>query len=151
MSARWVCCGGGFKGGLLPETQFLLLQLEDDGSSSSGYEQQYALLLPLIDGDFRGTLRPNREVVRSCFVILVCGCWGCLRIGSAVAEVSYGADCCQRCNSCCCSRSCSSSSGDAQHYQLLLLLIDGGLHRTLRPNRWVRVYATAAALTMVIY
>jgi hypothetical protein len=44
---------------LPPETQFLLLQL-DEGSSSSGGEQRYALLLPLIDGDFRGTLRPNR-------------------------------------------------------------------------------------------
>ncbi|WIA20165.1 hypothetical protein OEZ85_006014 [Tetradesmus obliquus] len=43
---------------LPPETQFLLLQL-DESSSSSG-EQRYALLLPLIDGDFRGTLRPNR-------------------------------------------------------------------------------------------
>jgi raffinose synthase len=56
---------------LPPETQFLLLQLEDDGSSSS--KQRYALLLPLIDGDFRGTLRPNRWVLRSCLCILVCG------------------------------------------------------------------------------
>ncbi|KAF6261130.1 hypothetical protein COO60DRAFT_1637031 [Scenedesmus sp. NREL 46B-D3] len=44
---------------LPPETQFLLLQLDEGGSSSSSVEQRYALLLPLIDGDFRGTLRPN--------------------------------------------------------------------------------------------
>ena len=49
------------------ETQFLLLELEDgtaaaDSSSngSSAAEPRYALVLPLIDGDFRGTLRPNR-------------------------------------------------------------------------------------------
>uniref|UniRef100_A0A383VUE9 Uncharacterized protein n=1 Tax=Tetradesmus obliquus TaxID=3088 RepID=A0A383VUE9_TETOB len=45
---------------LPPETQFLLLQLDESSSSSSSGEQRYALLLPLIDGDFRGTLRPNR-------------------------------------------------------------------------------------------
>ncbi|MEW5300239.1 MAG: hypothetical protein WDW36_003181 [Sanguina aurantia] len=37
---------------LPPETQFLLLELEQGGP--------YALILPLIDGNFRATLRPSR-------------------------------------------------------------------------------------------
>jgi raffinose synthase len=37
---------------LPPETQFLLLELEEPGT--------YGLVLPLIDGDFRATLRPNK-------------------------------------------------------------------------------------------
>lgn len=57
---------------LPPETQFLLLELDEadsaaaaESSSNSSSEgdaarQRYALVLPLIDGDFRGTLRPNR-------------------------------------------------------------------------------------------
>jgi hypothetical protein len=72
---------------LPPETQFLLLELEPaqppagssgSGSSSSGGNGsagadggggggsgvaavgRYALVLPLIDGDFRATCRPNR-------------------------------------------------------------------------------------------
>lgn len=52
---------------LPPETQFLLVELDGDssggGRSSNGPSQgRYALILPLIDGDFRGTLRPNRWV-----------------------------------------------------------------------------------------
>lgn len=53
---------------LPPETQFLLLELDEDqqaaaaaapgSSSSSG--GRYAVVLPLIDGDFRATCRPNR-------------------------------------------------------------------------------------------
>jgi raffinose synthase len=48
---------------LPPETQFLLLELDEGqqqpagSSSSSG---RYAVVLPLIDGDFRATCRPNR-------------------------------------------------------------------------------------------
>lgn len=37
---------------LPPETQFLLLELDEPGA--------FAVALPLIDGDFRATLRPNR-------------------------------------------------------------------------------------------
>lgn len=37
---------------LPPETQFLLLELEEEGA--------YGLAVPLIDGDFRATLRPNK-------------------------------------------------------------------------------------------
>jgi hypothetical protein len=74
---------------LPPETQFLLLQLEDEaGSSSSGGEQRYALLLPLIDGDFRGTLRPNRWVLLWRCLGLACVGWGCLCVGSRVVQVS---------------------------------------------------------------
>jgi hypothetical protein len=53
---------------LPPETQFLLLELEEEqqaagaapGSSSSSSGGRYAVVLPLIDGDFRATCRPNR-------------------------------------------------------------------------------------------
>jgi hypothetical protein len=55
---------------LPPETQFLLLQLENEGqqagasgsssSDSSSGGERYAVVLPLIDGDFRATCRPNR-------------------------------------------------------------------------------------------
>ncbi len=46
MTPEW----GSDAGQLPPETQFLLLELEEGGP--------YAVVLPLIDGDFRGTLRP---------------------------------------------------------------------------------------------
>lgn len=55
---------------LPPETQFLLLQLEDEqqhqtagggsGSSSESGSGRYAVVLPLIDGHLRATCRPNR-------------------------------------------------------------------------------------------
>jgi hypothetical protein len=47
---------------LPPETQFLLLQLDEkqQASSSSGGGRRYAVVLPLIDGDWRATCRPNR-------------------------------------------------------------------------------------------
>lgn len=49
----WMTPEWGSRGDQLPpETQFLLLELEEAGL--------YGLVLPLIDGDFRGTLRPNR-------------------------------------------------------------------------------------------
>eukprot|EP00877_Chromochloris_zofingiensis_P013756 jgi/Chrzof1/8634/Cz03g18110.t1 len=49
----WMTPEWGTSLNVLPqETQFLLLELEDAVS--------YAVVLPLIDGDFRGTLRPNR-------------------------------------------------------------------------------------------
>jgi raffinose synthase len=49
----WMTPEWGSRGDQLPpETQFLLLELEEPGL--------YGLVLPLIDGDFRGTLRPNR-------------------------------------------------------------------------------------------
>eukprot|EP00775_Hariotina_reticulata_P012146 gene12146-12284_t len=41
---------------LPPETQFLLLELEEGPAGVA----RYGLVLPLIDGDFRGTLRPTR-------------------------------------------------------------------------------------------
>ena len=54
MTPEW---GGGGGGGgdarsLPVETQYLLLELAEG--------EGYALLLPLIDGDFRATLRPAR-------------------------------------------------------------------------------------------
>jgi hypothetical protein len=66
---------------LPPETQFLLLQLEDEGqqaaagssSSDSSGGGRYAVVLPLIDGDFRATCRPNRCVIR---VVKDVGIWG---------------------------------------------------------------------------
>jgi hypothetical protein len=48
MTPEW----GAAMGALPPETQFLLLELEEPGT--------YGLVLPLIDGDFRATLRPNK-------------------------------------------------------------------------------------------
>jgi raffinose synthase len=48
---------------LPPETQFLLAELSCSGggsSSSNTAVEAYALLLPLIDGDFRTTLRAGR-------------------------------------------------------------------------------------------
>jgi len=45
--------------GLPPETQFLLVELAPGGQGA------YALLLPLIDGDFRATLRPADYRTRS--------------------------------------------------------------------------------------
>jgi hypothetical protein len=48
MTPEWGTTGSS----LPPETQFLLLELEEPG--------MYAAVLPLIDGDFRGTLRPHR-------------------------------------------------------------------------------------------
>ena len=48
MTPEW----GTALGDLPPETQFLLLELEEPGA--------YGLVLPLIDGDFRATLRPNK-------------------------------------------------------------------------------------------
>ena len=49
----WMTPEWGTRGSTLPpETQFLLLELEEPG--------MYAAVLPLIDGDFRGTLRPHR-------------------------------------------------------------------------------------------
>lgn len=61
------------------ETQFLLLELEDEaaaaGSSngSSTAEPRYAIVLPLIDGDFRGTLRPNRCASHLLFCFAIYG------------------------------------------------------------------------------
>jgi hypothetical protein len=48
MTPEW----GTALGALPSETQFLLLELEEPGT--------YGLVLPLIDGDFRATLRPNK-------------------------------------------------------------------------------------------
>jgi hypothetical protein len=48
MTPEW----GSTMGALPPETQFLLLELEEPGT--------YGVVLPLIDGDFRATLRPNK-------------------------------------------------------------------------------------------
>lgn len=48
MTPEW----GAALGQLPSETQFLLLELEEPGT--------YGLVLPLIDGDFRATLRPNK-------------------------------------------------------------------------------------------
>lgn len=48
MTPEW----GSALGDMPPETQFLLLELEEPGA--------YGLVLPLIDGDFRATLRPNK-------------------------------------------------------------------------------------------
>jgi len=55
---------------LPPETQFLLVDLGHgecggtaNGASAGGHSQEaYAIILPLIDGDFRTTLRAGRWV-----------------------------------------------------------------------------------------
>lgn len=51
---------------LPPETQFLLLQLDGDAQQSSGSSGRYALVLPLIDGNYRATCRPNRWACGGC-------------------------------------------------------------------------------------
>ncbi|KAF8055925.1 RFS2 [Scenedesmus sp. PABB004] len=76
MTPEWGSSGGA----LPPETQFLLLELE----AGAGGEQAYGLVLPLIDGDFRATLRPNRWAgrglraarggLRRWFVCVCCRC-----------------------------------------------------------------------------
>lgn len=67
MTPEW----GASLSSLPPETQFLLAELPPGGTGST---QRYALLLPLIDGDFRGTLRPNRCVSRARIGFLFRGC-----------------------------------------------------------------------------
>ena len=46
---------------LPPETQFLLVELKGSGpASAAAPKEAYAILLPLIDGDYRTTLRAGR-------------------------------------------------------------------------------------------
>ena len=49
---------------LPPETQFLLVDLKasgtGNGSAAGGHKEAYAIILPLIDGDYRTTLRAGR-------------------------------------------------------------------------------------------
>ncbi len=81
---------------LPPETQFLLLELDEqqqqqqqqgsvdvpppllpNGMASAAgkndHPARYAVVLPLIDGDFRGTLRPSR-CVHSSLPVVIAGC-----------------------------------------------------------------------------